>query len=225
MAGVRTYAANLLPEELREQPPDLRRLVRIAILVTTVIALACVSLGLSWQIQASQARAARLEVDLQQLQPQVDQVDRLLDEVEGFQQESEALSSLGQRDILWYDLLRKIGNSTPPNTWFTDMATGKDGQTLTLSGMTPEPEDVGLFMQAASTVPEVTGLRLLSLEQVEQGGIRLVAFKIEASLKREVRPAAGGEPAGEGGSGGEKRPATGNAAPEAGGEQGAGPGG
>lgn len=170
----------------------MRRLVRIAVVAATVIILAGVSLGLGWQIRASQARVARLETDLQQLQPRVERVDGLLREIAGFQAENKALAGLMQRDILWYELLGKIGANTPPETWFTDIATGEDGQTLTLSGMTPEPEEVGLFLQAARSIPEVTGLKLLSLEQVEEGGVRLVNFKVEARLKRQPQAGATG---------------------------------
>lgn len=219
-----TYAVNLLPAELCEKPPDMRRLARVAVLAVTAVILGVVSLGLGWQIRASQAGAARLQAELQQLQPRVQEVDRLAAEAQAFQAENQALAGLMQRDILWHKLLRKIGDSTPPKTWFTDIATGEDGRTLTLSGMTPEAEEVGLFLQAARSISEVTGLKLLSLEQVEEGGVRLVKFKVEACIKRQPQAGATGSGDKGGGAEGKQPGAAEGKQPEAGGEATGAPG-
>lgn len=176
---------NLLPEELREKPPDMRRLARLIALTATAAALMLVTLVMLGQTRVWERRAAAVEAHLAALEPQVAQVDALMQETEELRAQERALQQLMQRDFTWYRFLDGLAGGLPPHTWLTEITTSEDGRTAILKGASTDLQEIGLFLQAVGRLPEVNGAKLVSAEQADQAGTYLLNFTLEVQLNRQ----------------------------------------
>jgi type IV pilus assembly protein PilN len=174
---------NLLPVREARRKEDFRQLSMQAALLLLVVgaAVAFAHSSISDEIKDSSARIAQMQRDIDQYQPQLDQVA-------AFRKKKKKLKSkIGVIDAL--DLARsgpvrvlsELASRTPDRLWLTSMVT--QGKTIVLSGQSLDNELVALFLRRLGESPYFTNVDLdKTVLKGESDGLRLMSFRIRAEL-------------------------------------------
>lgn len=161
---------------------------------------ACVILaltGLSIRQASMRGHMADLSAQIQNLQPKVNKIQALQDEMTAMQPKVDTLDGARADTLFWYTNLAAITNSLPAKTWLTSVGvvggTGGDpgsgagaDPTITLAGVTLNQSLVGESMLRMNQAPGLDHVDLTSALQQKTGSTDTVAFQMTVHLKPEA---------------------------------------
>lgn len=143
-----------------------------------------------------------LASQIQNLQPKVNKIQALQDEMTAMQPKVDTLDGARADTLFWYSNLSAITNSLPDKTWLTSLGvtsatagapgSGTPGNgagadpTVTLAGVTLNQSLVGEAMLRMNQTPGLDHVDLTSSQQQKTGATDTVAFQMTVHLKPEA---------------------------------------
>ena len=177
--------------EKRRLERDMRRLV-VVILAELVIA---VGLG-GWvctRIFTTRAKVADLKVEIQKLQPVVNEIEKNKQETAKLKPKLELLSQARTTTMRWYNTLDRLTASLPQSTWLTRISTvattNTTGQTtdsgvlVNINGVSINQAKVGEVMMQLGQSPDFDGVDLHFTQKTSGEGANAIEFEIGAKMK------------------------------------------
>jgi type IV pilus assembly protein PilN len=175
---------NLLPVREAQRLADLRQqfmqLVLVLIVVGATIGFA--HSRLSEQIAQSQLRVKQMESDIDQFQPQLEQVAAFRKKKAGLEKKIDVIDGLDRARNGPVRMLDELAIHAPERLWLKSLST--KGPAVKISGESLDNELVAAFLRALGESPYFGGVDLEStqLGSRGQGGLKVVKFNIDAKL-------------------------------------------
>ena len=141
---------NLLPSAQRKPVVVFDRGMAVGLIIIVAEILAIV--GFSWWMNNQIAAInAQIDTETQKVafeQAQVKEVDDLRDEVQQLQAKAEQLEMIKQSPIQLAEVLKALGEVTPPGVWYTNVGVTHEGPggTVSLTGKTSTYREVADLM-------------------------------------------------------------------------------
>jgi type IV pilus assembly protein PilN len=198
---------NLLPLRAERKKEETRQLVSTYILVMT-----CVLLILAW-VQISRMRQiSHLDAQLQTNRSEIDRYKLLADQLKKLQAQRAAIeaklnviNSLEKSKAGPVHLLDELASRIPAQRlWLTSL--DQNAANLTLKGEAMDNESIAIYMRQLGGSPYVKGVDLVSAEQKDHGGVKVMEFIVTCQLSMPGAPepapatapatAPGGKPGG-----------------------------
>jgi type IV pilus assembly protein PilN len=187
---------NLLPVREAKRKADFRQHVLQLVLVLIVVGagIGFTHAHLVVQISNSQNRIRQMEADIEKFKPQLDQVARFRAKKAELQKKIDIIEGLDRARKGPVRIMDELATHTPERLWLESVST--KGAAIELAGQSLDNELVAVFLGSLNESPFFTNVDLNSTE-VGDGpdGLKVVKFKIQASLAGQVAPAAPAAPA------------------------------
>ena len=184
---------NLLPVREARRKADLRQHVMQLLLVMIVT---CAGVGfahsrLSDQVAQSQLRVRQMEADIEQFQPQLEQVAAFRKKKANLEKKIDVIEGLDRARRGPVRIMDELAVHTPERLWLKTVKT--TGNKLKLSGESLDNELVAAFLRALGESPYFGQVDLESTK-ISSGkgssGLKVVQFSIDAVLRNPKKPAA-----------------------------------
>jgi len=180
--------------EKRRQEQNIRKLIYGVSAEIGCVILALT--GLSLREASMRGHIAELGAQIQNLQPRVNRIQALQEEMTAMQPRVDTLDGARADTLFWYSNLSAITNSLPNKTWLTSLgvtssAGGAPGSaagadpTISLAGVTVDQSLVGEAMLRMNQAPGLDHVDLASSQQQKTGDTDTVAFQMTVHLKPE----------------------------------------
>ena len=177
--------------EKKRLESNLRKLV-LVIAAEVVIAVLLVGM-FTVRICASRARTGDLDLMLAKLQPTVQKIESCESETAKLQPKLDVLISAKARTLRWSNLMDKLSEVLPGQTWLTRIATVSDtaashqaGPALmivNLNGVSADQNQVGEAMLRLNSYPDFQRVDLHYTQKTMVGQRLAIEFEIAAALK------------------------------------------
>jgi type IV pilus assembly protein PilN len=181
---------NLLPVREARRKEDSRQLsMQVALMLLVVgAAIAFAHSGISDEIEGSNARIAQMQRDIDQYQPQLDQVAAFRKQKKKLTAKIGVIEELDLARSGPVRVLSELASRTPDRLWLTSMVT--QGKTIVLVGQSLDNDLVALFLRSLGESPYFSDVDLDKTElKGEADGLRLMSFRIRAVLINPDSPA------------------------------------
>ena len=181
---------NLLPVREARRKEDSRQLAMQVALMLLVVGAAITFLhaDISDDVKDSSARAAQMQRDIDQYQPQLDQVAAFRKQKKKLKAKIGVIDELDLARSGPVRVLSELASRTPDRLWLTSMVT--QGKTIVLVGQSLDNDLVALFLRSLGESRYFTNVDLDKTElKGETNGLRLMTFRIRAELINPDSPA------------------------------------
>ena len=181
---------NLLPVREARRKEDSRQLsMQVALLLLLVGAgIGFTHSIISEEIAKSNARIAQMQRDIDQYQPQLDQVAAFRKKKKKLKAKIGVIDELDLARSGPVRVLSELASRTPDRLWLTSMVT--QGKTIVMVGQSLDNDLVALFLRSLGDSPYFTNVDLDKTElKGESDGLRLMSFRIRAELINPDSPA------------------------------------
>jgi len=174
---------NLLPVREARREEDLRQLRNQGLLV---LLLTCAAIGFAYStitedISNSQARIAQMQRDIDQYNPQLEQVAAFRKKKKELETKIGVIDELDRARSGPVRVLSELAARTPDRLWLTSLAT--EGKTILMAGESLDNDLVALFLRSLG---ESLYFDQVDLDKTEmkgsKDGLQLVSFRIRAVL-------------------------------------------
>ena len=172
---------NLLPVREARRRADLRQQGMSLLLVLIVVGagIGYAQSRVTAQIESAQRRIRQMELDIQQFQPQLDQVAAFRKKKANLEKKIDIIDGLDRARK--GRVLDELSIHTPERLWLTNLST--NGGKLELKGESLDNELVAVLLHGLGESEYFDKVDLDSTELGEdRGGIRTVTFKLQANL-------------------------------------------
>ena len=174
---------NLLPVREARRKADLRQYMMQVLLMVllTVGGIGLVHSRIGDQLERAQARVRQMQNDINQFQPQLEQVAAFKKRKSELEKKIDVIDSLDRARTGPVRVLNELATKTPDRLWLTSLVT--KGRTISLQGQSLDNELVALFLRSLGDSEYFANVDLDSTKLgAEKGGLKLVTFKIHAEL-------------------------------------------
>ena len=174
---------NLLPVREARRKADLRQqLMQLSLVLLFVSAgIGFVHSRIADQIGSARDRVRQMQRDIDQFQPQLEQVDAFRKKKAGLEKKIDVIDGLDRARSGPVRMMDELATHTPERLWLTGMAT--TGNHIELKGESLDNELVAGFLTALNESPYFDQVDLDSTELGEsKDGLRVVSFIIQAVL-------------------------------------------
>jgi type IV pilus assembly protein PilN len=174
---------NLLPVREARREEDLRQFRNQALLI---LLLTCAAIGFAYstikeEITNSNARIAQMQRDIDQYNPQLEQVAAFRKKKKELETKIGVIDELDRARSGPVRVLSELAERTPDRLWLTSLAT--EGKTLLLAGESLDNDLVALFLRSLGESPYFDDVDLDKTEMKgSKEGLQLVSFRIRAML-------------------------------------------
>jgi type IV pilus assembly protein PilN len=185
---------NLLPVREAKRRADVRQQVMQVLLVLLLLGagIGYVHSHIASQIENSQRRIRQMESDIQQFQPQLDQVAAFRKKKANLEKKIDIIDGLDRARRGPVRMLDELASHAPERLWLTGLST--NGERLELKGESLDNELVAVLLHGLGESEYFDQVDLDSTELGTSDGLKTVSFKLQASLvtpKAEAAKAAG----------------------------------
>ena len=189
---------NLLPVREARRKADVRQQLTQFVLV---ILLAAAGIGLvdsrvSAKMETSKRRIVQMEADIKQFQPQLDQVAAFRKKKASLEKKIEVIDNLDRARQGPVRVMDELATHTPPKVVLTKLQTTDNK--IVMEGASLDNELVAQLLQALGDSPYFANVDLDSTKMAEQGGLKVVRFKVQAVItppKKVAKPKPAAKPA------------------------------
>jgi type IV pilus assembly protein PilN len=174
---------NLLPVREARRKADLRQQLMQLFLVLLFVGagVGFAHSRISDQIGSSRDRVRQMQRDIDQFQPQLEQVDAFRKKKAGLEKKIDVIDGLDRARSGPVRMMDELATHAPDRLWLTGVST--KGNQIELLGQSLDNELVAGFLTALNESPYFDQVDLDSTELVESmDGMRVVSFKIQAVL-------------------------------------------
>lgn len=174
---------NLMPDELRPRPFPWRVAATVALAVLTLL------LGLAIPVATvmrGERRLAAVNHALDQLGPEVRQVEQLVSAVQRARRELETLQGFEAQHVRVLPILRELTEVLPPDVWLTNLSVDRKG--VELAGFAAAASQLIPLLEAS---PILEAVEFIS--PVTKGRDR-EQFRLKAAWERSAQPAGARRP-------------------------------
>jgi type IV pilus assembly protein PilN len=174
---------NLLPVREARRKADLRQYVMQIVLVMIVCigGIGLVHSRIGDEIDRGQARVRQMQNDIDQFKPQLEQVAAFKKRKSELEKKIDVIDGLDKARTGPVRVLNELATRTPDRLWLTSMST--KGRTIALQGQSLDNELVALFLRSLGESEYFSNVDLDSTKLGDdQGGLKLVTFRIRANL-------------------------------------------
>jgi len=174
---------NLLPVREARREEDLRQLRNQGLLV---LLLTCAGIGFTWStitenIGDSKARIAQMQRDIDQYNPQLEQVAAFRKKKKELETKIGVIDQLDRARSGPVRVLSELAQRTPDRLWLTSLAT--EGTTIVMAGESLDNDLVALFLRSLGESRYFADVDLDKTEMKGNAdGLQLVSFRIRAIL-------------------------------------------
>ena len=182
---------NLLPVREARRKADLRQyLMQVVLMViVTVGGIGLVHSRIGDQLERAQARVRQMQNDINQFQPQLEQVAAFKKRKGELEKKIDVIDGLDKARTGPVRVLNELATKTPDRLWLTSLST--KGSTISLKGQSLDNELVALFLRSLGDSEYFANVDLDSTKLgAEKGGLKLVTFQIRAELVNPKAPPA-----------------------------------
>jgi len=182
---------NLLPVREARRKADLRQyLMQVVLMViVTVGGIGLVHSRIGDQLERAQARVRQMQNDINQFQPQLEQVAAFKKRKSELEKKIDVIDGLDRARTGPVRVLNELAMKTPDRLWLTSLST--KGKTISLKGQSLDNELVALFLRSLGDSEYFSNVDLDSTKLgAQKGGLKLVTFQIRAELVTPKGPAA-----------------------------------
>ena len=184
---------NLLPVREARRKEDVRQL-----LMQTVLMLLVVGSGVLFahsqiadQLAQSNTRIGQMKRDIDQFKPQLAKVAAFRKQKAELEKKIHVIAELDRARSGPVQVLNDLADRTPERLWLTKLST-KDGE-IFMEGLSLDNDLVALFLSSLGQSPFFSDVDLDNTK-LKEGALRLVSFKIRASLASPAAPKTADEP-------------------------------
>jgi type IV pilus assembly protein PilN len=177
---------NLLPVREARRKADLRQQLMQLVLGLLVVAagVGFVHSRMTDEIERTNARVRQMENDIEQFQPQLDQVAAFKKKKAELEKKIDVIEGLDRARSGPVRVMDELAMRTPDRLWLTQIST--KGDTINLKGQSLDNELVALFLRSLGESEYFSSVDLGAAKLTESKGLKLVRFDIDAKL---VNPA------------------------------------
>ncbi len=174
---------NLLPVREARREEDLRQIRNQGLLV---LLLSCAVIGFAYssiseEIAGSNARIAQMQRDIDQYNPQLEQVAAFRKKKKELETKIGVIDELDRARSGPVNVLAELAARTPDRLWLTSLAT--EGKTIVMAGESLDNDLVALFLRSLGESRYFADVDLDKTEMKgSKEGLQLVSFRIRASL-------------------------------------------
>lgn len=180
---------NLLPLRAERKKEETRQLVSTYILV-----MICVLLVLAWVQIARMRQISHLQTQIETNRSEIDRYKLLAEQLKKLQAQRAAIeaklgviNSLEKSKTGSVHLLDELASRIPPQRlWLTSL--DQAAANLTLKGEALDNESIAVYMRQLGVCPYVKGVDLVSAEQKDHGGVKVMEFTITCQLSMPGAP-------------------------------------
>jgi len=174
---------NLLPVREARREEDLRQFRNQGLLVLLIT---CAGIGFTWStitedIESSNARIAQMQRDIDQYNPQLEQVAAFRKKKTELETKIGVIEELDRARSGPVRVLSELAQRTPERLWLTSLAT--EGTTILMAGESLDNDLVALFLRSLGESRYFDNVDLDKAEMKgNSDGLQLVSFRIRATL-------------------------------------------
>lgn len=174
---------NLLPVREARREEDLRQVRNQGLLVLLV---SCAAIGFAYStisedISDSSARISQMQRDIDQYNPQLEQVAAFRKKKKELETKIGVIDELDRARSGPVRVLAELAERTPDRLWLTSLAT--EGTTVLMAGESLDNDLVALFLRSLGESRYFTQVDLDKTEMKgSRDGLQLVSFRIRAVL-------------------------------------------
>ena len=182
---------NLLPVREAQRLANLRQQLMqlVAVLLVVGATIGFAHSRLSEQISQSEMRVKQMESDIDQFQPQLEQVAAFHKKKAGLEKKIDVIDGLDRARSGPVRMLNELALHVPERLWLKSLST--QGSAVKISGESLDNELVAAFLRALGESPYFGSVDLESaqLGNATKGGMKIVKFNIDAKLLSPKKPA------------------------------------
>lgn len=164
---------------------DMRRLAGV------ILAELIVAIGLSgWvctKIFTTRAKVNDLNVQIQKLQPIVNEIEKNKKETASLKPKLELLGQARTNTMRWYNSLDRLTASLPSSTWLTRISTVSQAtntaMVININGVSINQAKVGEIMMQMGKNPDLDGVDLHFTQKTNINSANAIEFEIGAKMK------------------------------------------
>ncbi len=174
---------NLLPVREARRRADLRQQLMQLVLVLLVVAagIGYAHSRVTDQIRGSSQRIRQMDADIEQFQPQLDQVAAFRKKKSNLQKKIDVIDGLDRARKGPARMFDELSNHVPERLWLTALSTS--GSKIQLKGESLDNELVALLLRGLGESPYFDKVDLDSTElNSSRDGLKLVTFKLQAQM-------------------------------------------
>jgi len=189
---------NLLPVREARRKADVRQQLTQLVLVMLLAGagIGLVDSRISARIETSKLRIVQMEADIKQFQPQLDQVAAFRKKKANLEKKIGVIDALDRARQGPVRVMDELATHTPPKVVLTKLQT-KDSR-IEMEGASLDNELVAELLQALGDSPYFEDVDLDSTKMTDQGGLKVVKFKVQAVItppKKTQKPKPAAKPA------------------------------
>jgi Tfp pilus assembly protein PilN len=180
---------NLLPRERISRRVVAPRILVGFVSVVVVAGLVLATIALNVRNAVLQAEIGRVNARIEELKPQVAEVEALQRQVVAARRKEQLLRQLQNLRIPWERVLSELRKILPTDVWLTHLAARNDG-TLSFEGIGLSYESVARFAVSLKASPVFLSPEIRVAQTAGVAGHDVISFAVEARLGPVQKAAA-----------------------------------